>query len=302
MLEKPDPPRQSGLVDPSIDNNYAIRTASEKGYLEIVELLLQDPRVDPCVNNNYPIRIASKMGHLETIGLLHRSPREARINYTVEDINRPVPTSENKYFGIIKLLLQDSRVDPSVDNNYLVRMASQNGLLDIIKVLFQGSRVGNCHKEMDPLDQSPINSANDCEKERISNLLHRLPAHKCDKYGYQVEPQCFKIIPDDNLHEGMINLLPLNQDSCGEIMASFPKSFSPNKNQPFKLVDPSACNNYPIRMASQNGHIEVVELLLKDPRVDPGADNNYAIRIAHQNGHSKIVKLLLGDNISEICG
>ena len=46
-------------------------------------------------------------------------------------------------------------------------------------------------------------------------------------------------------------------------------------------------------MASENGHTEVVKLLLADPRVDPAAGNNWAIRFASENGHTEIVKLLL---------
>jgi ankyrin repeat protein len=58
-------------------------------------------------------------------------------------------------------------------------------------------------------------------------------------------------------------------------------------------VDPSAHDNYAIRWASRNGHVEVVKLLLNDPRVDPSADNNCAIRWASRNGHVEVVKLLL---------
>ena len=38
--------------------------------------------------------------------------------------------------------------------------------------------------------------------------------------------------------------------------------------------------NHPIRMASKNGHLEVVNLLLEDSRVNPRAEDNYAISMA----------------------
>ena len=60
-------------------------------------------------------------------------------------------------------------------------------------------------------------------------------------------------------------------------------------------VDPSSHNNQAIRSASKNGHHEVVQLLLTDSRVDPSADDNYAIQIASENGHLNIVQLLLND-------
>jgi ankyrin repeat protein len=60
-------------------------------------------------------------------------------------------------------------------------------------------------------------------------------------------------------------------------------------------VDPSADNNFAIGLASANGHIAVVQLLLNDKRVDPSADDNYAIRRASANGHIAVVQILLND-------
>jgi len=60
-------------------------------------------------------------------------------------------------------------------------------------------------------------------------------------------------------------------------------------------VDPAAKVNYAIRMASINGHTEVVRLLLADPRVDPAAVDNYAIRNASDKGHTEVIKLLLAN-------
>jgi len=61
-------------------------------------------------------------------------------------------------------------------------------------------------------------------------------------------------------------------------------------------IDPTAQLNEPIRYAAENGHIEVVKILLQNKRVNPAAENNYAIRYASQNGHIEIVKLLLKDH------
>ena len=60
-------------------------------------------------------------------------------------------------------------------------------------------------------------------------------------------------------------------------------------------VDPSVENNEAIHEASEYGHTEVVKLLLADPRVDPSDMYNRAIREASTNGHTEVVKLLLAD-------
>ena len=60
-------------------------------------------------------------------------------------------------------------------------------------------------------------------------------------------------------------------------------------------IDPNVHHNYIIRIAVAGGYIEIVKLLLKDQRINPGDANNYAIRIASEKGYTEIVKLLLQD-------
>ena len=47
-----------------------------------------------------------------------------------------------------------------------------------------------------------------------------------------------------------------------------------------KRVDPSAYRNQASCMASCDGNIDVVKLLVSDKRVDPSADNNFPVRMA----------------------
>jgi len=51
--------------------------------------------------------------------------------------------------------------------------------------------------------------------------------------------------------------------------------------------------NYPIRVACNNGNVEVVKLLLACPRVNPAAKDNYALKVSIQNGHKEVIQLLL---------
>ena len=59
--------------------------------------------------------------------------------------------------------------------------------------------------------------------------------------------------------------------------------------------DPSADDNYAIRYTSGNGHLNVLNRLLKDDRVDPSANNNYAIRFATKYKHLNVVNRLKQD-------
>lgn len=57
-------------------------------------------------------------------------------------------------------------------------------------------------------------------------------------------------------------------------------------------VDASTRKQYPIRVASEFGYDEIVRVLLMDSRVDPSAENDYALRRASKNGHVEVVKIL----------
>ena len=52
-----------------------ITWASLQGHTETVKALLSDPRVDPSANNNCAIKWASRYGYTETVRVLLSDPR-----------------------------------------------------------------------------------------------------------------------------------------------------------------------------------------------------------------------------------
>lgn len=60
-------------------------------------------------------------------------------------------------------------------------------------------------------------------------------------------------------------------------------------------VDPSSSENCAVWWACASGHLEIVKILLNDPRVDPSDDDNGAIVEASEHGHTDIVRMLLKD-------
>ncbi len=53
--------------------------------------------------------------------------------------------------------------------------------------------------------------------------------------------------------------------------------------------------NHAIMWASEYGHFDVVERLLKNTKTDPSIQHNYAIRCAKKREHEDVVQLLLKD-------
>lgn len=69
-------------MDPTVNDNFAIKRACYKGHVDAVRWLLEDGRADPSDNENLAVVIACYYGHSE----------------------------------VAQLLLQDEKVDPSASN------------------------------------------------------------------------------------------------------------------------------------------------------------------------------------------
>ena len=84
------------------------------GIIDIVRLLLADPRINPAENNNEAIRGASTSGHVDVVRLLLANPR---VNPT-DDNNYSIHwASRHEYIGVVRLLLTDERVIESLPEN-----------------------------------------------------------------------------------------------------------------------------------------------------------------------------------------
>ena len=94
-------------VDPTADNNCAIRKSSENGHTEVVKLLLADGRADPAADDNWAIRLSSWKG----------------------------------YTDIVRLLLEDGRADPAADDNYAICVSSHYRRAAVVKLLLDDRRI-----------------------------------------------------------------------------------------------------------------------------------------------------------------
>ena len=126
------------IYDPSADYNWAIRTASENGYTEIVKLLLEDQRVDPSDDENEAIIYACANGHTEVVRLLLADPR---VDPTDDENDAFNQACKNNHVEIVQLLLADPRIDPSTFDNAALLEACKDGHIQIVKLLLADPRI-----------------------------------------------------------------------------------------------------------------------------------------------------------------
>jgi len=121
-------------IDPSDNNNEAMKVACKMGREEIVEILLQDSRVNPTVG----IRNAVYYGNMKLFELLYNDKRTD----PSEGKNSPIRIAcMTRRIEFIEILLKDSRVDPSDCDNEALIYAIKNDNNEIALQLLQHPKV-----------------------------------------------------------------------------------------------------------------------------------------------------------------
>jgi len=158
---------------------------------------------------------------------------------------------------IVDYLLNNTNnlIDPFIDSNYPIRIAAQKGYYKIVELLLN----------------------------YIKPIFDNGEIIKSFNNKYVVIDNTFKSIGSRIIDEKHCKILFLNNNMYDFI------------NLTYKAVKSNSKNNYALRYASKNGHINVVRLLLEQKNIDPSDDNNFAIKNAFRNNHHKIVLLLLKD-------
>uniref|UniRef100_A0A6C0JXA3 Uncharacterized protein n=1 Tax=viral metagenome TaxID=1070528 RepID=A0A6C0JXA3_9ZZZZ len=88
-------------IDLSANDKYAVIWASRYGYVELIRLLLTDPRFDPSFRDNEAIQLAVLYGRTD----------------------------------VVRLLVADPRVDSSILDNWAINAAKRDGNTKLVDLL-----------------------------------------------------------------------------------------------------------------------------------------------------------------------
>ncbi|KAJ3309274.1 hypothetical protein HDV04_006260 [Boothiomyces sp. JEL0838] len=120
-----------GCVDITVESNYAIRQACLFGYYDMVKLLLENG-ADPSDYNNDALFSATQTGSLEIVELLLRDPR---VDPSDMDSIAFRNACSNGHYEIVKSFIRDNRTDFQADNNFGLGVACDNGYTNIVRLL-----------------------------------------------------------------------------------------------------------------------------------------------------------------------
>ncbi|CAK7994494.1 Hypothetical protein POVR1_LOCUS18 [uncultured virus] len=105
-------------ADPSINQDEALGLASENGDLQMVRILINDPRVNPGNNDNYALRNAIHVGNLGVVNELLTVP-------TVDPTKGIEIAHDLGLTELLEILLLDARSDPYIVWKYRGRNLDQ---------------------------------------------------------------------------------------------------------------------------------------------------------------------------------
>ena len=234
----------------------AIKTENFPLFSFLVQVNTHIP-VNLSEHNNLAINIASERGLTEFVRLLLQDP-------TVDpQLDALKSACENGHHDVVRLLLQDERkrAKPSYK---MLRSACDCGHIEVVRVLLDMCNIKDPPSISDEL--SAFGKAVVSGNEQLVRLFYP------DKIG------------NEDLNYSFVLACMHGQDHIALLLMSDSR------------VDPSYNNNQAMINACGYGHYDTVRLLLQDPRVD----TSVGFRVACEEDHMGIVELLLDDKLGHV--
>eukprot|EP01124_Arcella_intermedia_P001090 TRINITY_DN10588_c0_g1_i1.p1 TRINITY_DN10588_c0_g1~~TRINITY_DN10588_c0_g1_i1.p1 ORF type:complete len:901 (+),score=214.20 TRINITY_DN10588_c0_g1_i1:194-2704(+) len=283
-------------VDPSANDNATIIHACTHGMLDIVQLLLKDPRVDPSDNRDTALRAAASNGHVDVVRLLLS---DKRVSPSAAGNSAIITACENGHYEIFALLYADPRVE--IQFPLLLSAAIQGGSFQIVEELLHTPNIADL---VNPATFDPLAIAIQWHSHKIVELLLDSEALRP-----LINPACHENLPllwaARNGYTEIVEILLCDSrvDPCAADNTALRQAVLGNHHRVVELLlkdhrpDPSFEENLLIRNACAKGFLSIATLLLDDPRVDPSAQENAAIRAAAKKGYDTIIVELLAHEL-----
>lgn len=277
-----------GRAMPPHADHLPIAAAAEAGHLDIVELLLADPRLSPADCGNHALALATASGHQAVAVRLLRDPRVQRLRD--KSAMLLAAASLGKVHLLSKLLALPA-VNLARDAVFnAVKAAAAAGHLGALQLLMASPGVVQADAAA-----ALMRAAAGGNVASLNLLINELGVDPsiddsvsivaAARGGHMAALE--RLLQDDRVNPGAADNLALTEAAGGGHAAIVAMLLA------HALVDPADNDNAALIAACEGGHTAVVELLLADPRVDPTAQGNEAIKVASGARSAAIQDMLL---------
>lgn len=214
---------------------------------------------------------------------------------------KPLKTaSKNGHVEIVKAILQNQKKSPYVDFTSLatmsVRMASKKGQLNLINVLLKEGYINSSTDVVKAIRLATINQHAEVVKllwdKASSNSW--VPENELKELANEMIILANKK-DDIEIVKFFLNDFRIDLWECGNTLICAACEMGNLEIVELLLLDPRISKSGVIRNASRGGHAEIVKLLLEKSNDDPSSHGNLAIRSAKASGHESVVAILSKD-------
>lgn len=235
-------------------------SAARNGRVEILDMILQDPRFDFTACAYEALLEATQYD--ENIPVVERLLQDKHLDPSSCSGEVLIRAASNGHTEVVRRLLKDSRIDPSVCKNKALHSSLEEGHLDVVKLILNDHRI--C---IPLLENSAISFA---ANEANAHIAKHIMLHP-------------SVGPSIGGFPALISASKAGKVEVVEILLTDAR------------LDPSGDDNQAIILAAGGGHHEIVRLLLKHPKVNPSAREYHAIRVAALSFHFQVVGVLARD-------
>lgn len=274
-------------ASPTNNNCESIIKACECGHLSIVSLLMKDMRVQILISER-----KDNYGSSLSYGRIYDN------NLILSFIKAAL---ENNYEHIVMYILNNYKNGYKFDfwNYYLAKKSFEYGMIDLLKFLINtGDERGNGIGILNSYEYNfVINTLLLlAEKSNEKDIKNFIEIFSVNRYYISDNPSYFKFsfpilwIPIVS-SKGYIDALNILIEKIPPLGGSYSNQSVYDDLKSKQNEIKNSTFNKSLAVAAQNGHYDIVKLLLFKG-ADKSAYDSYALKLAKENGHKKIIELL----------
>jgi hypothetical protein len=267
-------------VDPCIDSNIAFIEACSRGKLDLVEIMLDDPRIDISDSNNKAIKQVffkiDKYGPYSTIFRLLKSRLVLNERF-IEAVDSGNQT-------LVIEMLKDPLVNPGIRQNDALKRAVEKGHVEIFRILANNPRV----------DLSVPGLAFEALIRNRTEILDIILSKKTLNPRYVSSDLICEVAKRGytELLDKLLLVPNVDPSNFAIFLGALYRHFGiVERLLQHPLVDAADGQNRALRIATENNDRRMVELLLQDSNVQKGPLTR-SFRYAVFAGFSDIENLL----------
>jgi ankyrin repeat protein len=292
---------ESYIKEKNNDGNTPLHLAAEEGHAKVVQILLKHCNtLDLEVKNvagQTSLHLAALGGHDEVVKVWLEHA-ELNLKARNNDGNTPLHlASLGGHVKVVNIMLkhctQPDLYSKNEDGNTIFHLATKGGHVEVVKVFLEDSHVENLLTILNGDLNSPLHLAIEEGHVNVVNTLLEIARNKLNLNDGNKDGNTPLHLATEGGHHSVVTTL-LDLVTIEKSIGLDPKAMN-NVEKGANKLNLNATNkedNTPLHLAAKEGHVKIVDVMLKFPE-KLTINANTPLHLAAINGHVDVVNKLL---------